>query len=312
MMVRRALYFLACVATVSGFSTTGVVAPRKASIVPTVNIAAPLTTQKQQIGLSVRSSTTATTTKTSLSAVSESDESSGLTINPIPTAAWFLLVSYAVFVAPGDLLDTSATSDLIEKIIANPLHPEGLNELYYTVFNLFTPMPIILASLALPQANPKDNPTPFLFATSFLGYFTAGPYFATRGPTRTEATKSELGFFTRNLFENRLFGIFTLLLTCASIKGGNAFEAISMYGWETTFQGFIDLVSTNKFCNVSLVDLAMLHGIITLLIPSDYALRTTGDDDDMNKGKAIAAATFFLPFVGSAAYMATRPSLPEE
>lgn len=242
-------------------------------------------------------------------AAATGEENEGININALPAAVWISLVAYATFVAPGSLLDTSVTQDLIEKIVANPTHPEGINELFYTVFNLFTPMPLILAALILPQANESDRPTPFLVATTFLGYFTMGPYLATRGEIRQSVHKSELGFFTRNLFENSLFGKLLVLLTLAAIAGGNAFEAVQLQGWEPLYQDFVNLLSTTKFCNVSVVDLAILHVVITLLIPSDYALRRS---DDKQKGLAIAAATFFLPYVGSSLYIATRPSLPDK
>ena len=97
--------------------------------------------------------------------------------NSVPfVVAWVGFIMFAFGFAPGGV-SGEASQELLNQILTNPLHPEGVNEVFMFVFALFTFIPISLSCLLMPGAatgEQKLPTTPFLFASSFVGYFALG------------------------------------------------------------------------------------------------------------------------------------------
>jgi hypothetical protein len=224
--------------------------------------------------------------------------------------AWLCLVLWAFSpLAPGSL-GSAQDSEMLTAIIANPVSP-GINELYYTFFNFFATIPVILACLVLPQGSKAGLPAgPFLALSSAIGYFAMGPYLALRAPPVSTIQEKEgsMSWVTANVFENKLFNwsifLFTLYLpVAANVFGAYAADPAALW------QGFVDIVSTSRFAGVSMVDISILYAAAVYLTPRDYVLRNPDASDA--EARAVAAATALLPVVGSALYCALRPKLPE-
>ena len=130
------------------------------------------------------------------------------------------LVVWSFGFAPG-ALGNPADTQLIELLVTQPVpRPESVNELWFAVWNSFAVVPLAIAALTLPAASRGQRlpAAPFLVGSAAFGYFALGPYFATRS-ARTEAPLApdeEFGFFTRNVFETRAFGV-ALAALAASI-----------------------------------------------------------------------------------------------
>lgn len=124
-------------------------------------------------------STISATTTTKLTATSSSDEMEDETpswaFNPLYAAFWFGFIVFAIL-GPGEF-NSPQDLALINDYIANPSDP-GFSELFQAIFNYLGLMPIILASIAIPQANNKGLPAVPFFAASFaMGYGAIGKYF---------------------------------------------------------------------------------------------------------------------------------------
>lgn len=236
----------------------------------------------------------------------DTDDVPSSALNPIAAIPWVSLVSLVVYLSGDQGLMSSADQGMLEAILANPSNP-GFNELFYMIFNFFLPIPMILASLALPQGQPgKGLPAgPFLLLSSFIGYFALGPYFTFRAPPRDSVTQSELSWFTAKITENKILGL-SLAATVAVIPFlchvPEAYQTDSSGLW----QGYLDLLGSSKFALVSSLDMTCLHLTAVALTARDYRLRTG------RNGTLIAASTLFLPLLGSSIYLALRPPIPEE
>ncbi|KAI2491052.1 hypothetical protein MHU86_23496 [Fragilaria crotonensis] len=232
------------------------------------------------------------------------DEEYSIDPSNIPFAAlWAALLAFAFFIAPGELQGSAYDQSIIEAILANPQKPD-VNELFVFVFNQFAVLPLALACVALPQASKKGPPpTPFLIAASFLGYFLFGPYMFLRGSPKEATRLGDVGWFTTNVFENKLFNIGALALSLYFAT------QVSWSDFGTTSQGFVDMWNVSKFVSVSSVDLSVLTLTTAALIPQDYRIRNPKDDGQAN---LIAASTLLLPVYGALIYCVLRPTLPEE
>jgi hypothetical protein len=228
----------------------------------------------------------------------------------VPAAvAWVALVAWTFTVAPGELQSPSDTA-MLAGILADPVHP-GMNALFYTLFNCFAVIPVLLASVILPQGQSIGLPAgPFLFLSSFIGYFGFGPYLALRAPPRNMIldAKSEVSWFTRNVLENKICSVLTVAI-CLYLPVGAGL--ISAYQEDPTelWSGFVNLVSGSRFASVSTVDLTLLWLCTVAATPADYLLRHP--DQDEAQARKVAAFTALVPFLGSAVYCALRPPLPQ-
>ena len=217
-------------------------------------------------------------------------------------ALWVALLAFTFLIAPGELQGSDYDQSIMQSILANPQKPD-LNELFVFVFNQFAVLPLALTCVALPQASKKGPPpAPFLFAASFLGYFLFGPYMFLRGSPKEAADLQDLGWFTANVFENKIFNAGALALS---------FYFATQVPWSDfgpTAQGFVDMWKTSKFVSVSSVDLSILTLTTAALIPQDYRIR---NPEGGSRANLIAASTLLLPVYGALIYCVLRPKIPE-
>lgn len=230
---------------------------------------------------------------------------SDISINPIYAAFYIIFNSVAFYMvtteAPG------ASQSLIDKYIADPLHPGLGSSLFETIFNMLGLIGIPFACLIMPGAKgQKLNPTPFLFGSAAAGYGSMGFVMMTRKPV-TSVDKDELGWFTKNVLENKIFNwvIFIALVNTYIISGAGEGLITDFSG---TFQEFLTMIKGSALATVSTVDLSILCLTGASLIPEDLERRGI---DDKGKAYAIAASTLLLPTAGLALYAALRPTLKE-
>lgn len=238
----------------------------------------------------------------------EGDNNNGLTINPVFAIAWIGFLSFAFLFAPGDLTGPE-NNELIAKFIANPLHPEGVSELFVFVFSLFAFIPISLACLIMPGAKGQKLPaTPFLFASSASGYFLLGIYMMTRKVNASPVSKASLGWFTSNVLENKVFNWVIVALALSSLFTTD-FASGMLDHAGLMIEDYKELFSQSALASVSTVDLTILTLTVASMIPEDLKRRGMADE---NKAKWIATSTLLFPVIGSTLYCALRPELAEE
>ena len=229
--------------------------------------------------------------------------------NPLYGSLWAGLVAFAVFVAPG-AMDSPADAEMIANYIADPMN-SGMNQIFLLIFNLFAVIPVLLAAVIMPGASGRSVPvTPFLMASSAVGYFALGPYMTFRGEGKGEdgvLTKSDLGWFTSNVLENKILNYLTLAVALSLPFSAGFFSPDFQLG--AAFEGYKELLSSSKFVSISTCDLSVLSLTCALLIPSD--LKRRGFDNEQ-KAATIAAATMLLPVIGASFYCALRPALDDE
>jgi hypothetical protein len=232
---------------------------------------------------------------------------SSLTLNGVHVAAWIALVAFAfVPFAPG-AMGSDQDNAMLQAIIADPLNPAGVNAIFLVLFNLFGPMPVILASLLLPQQTPgaKIPAGPFLIASSAIGYFAMGPYLALRAPPQTVQAND---WFTRNVAENKIVS-WALVVLCGLIYAPLPAALMST----DSLADFIQFLASSRFATISTLDLTILYIVATKAIYDDYRLRAVPDDDDTTAAAAtkVALATAVVPYLGAAVYCALRPTLEQ-
>ena len=228
-----------------------------------------------------------------------------ISINPpyaIAFVSFLTFAFYRSFTEPDQ-----ASMQVLEGFFADPLHP-GCNELFATVFNLLGLYFVPIACLLMPGAKGQKLPaTPFVLGSMLGGYGFLGPYMITRQPSFENVNKSELGWFTANVLENKIinWGVAALISSayvtsgCISALFSNPSELFSGYG---------DLFSQTAIASASTMDLLILTLVAASMIPEDLARR--GVKDGL-ASQAIAASTVLLPVVGAALYCALRPELEE-
>ena len=199
--------------------------------------------------------------------------------------------------------------EILQQYIADPLNP-GFNELFITIFNLLGLYAAPLACLLMPGARGQRLPAaPFLLGSMFGGYGVLGIYASTRSSDPTPIPKSELGWFTANILENKLFNYFILaLVTSAYVTSGAAAAFISNPG--ELIQGYRDLLAEGSaLVSASSLDFLILTLSAASFIPEDLSRR--GYKGGLAP-ELIALCTLLLPGVGVALYCALRPGLDEE
>jgi hypothetical protein len=229
--------------------------------------------------------------------------------NAIPALAWLGIVAFAV--SRPDSADLDA--NLIQTILDNPTNP-GINELFVCLFNVFLPLPAIVAALLVPQGSPGGTTTtlpagPFVAASFGLGYFALGPFLVVRPPPRSVVMdESSISWVTRHVLENKVFGWSLLAILLYLPWAAQLPQAWSVDSGVTVWSDFVELFSSSRLVAVSCVDLTLLHVTAAALIPADYRLRTSTTDNE-DRGQLVALAAALFPFVGPALYVALRPKL---
>jgi hypothetical protein len=124
----------------------------------------------------------------------------------------------------------------------------------------------------------------------------------------TEVSKSDLGWVTSNVLENKIVNWIVVALAFSTFYSTGLLAGM-LSDPAGQIQGYMDLFSSTAICSASSCDLAILTMTAASLIPEDLKRRGM---DDSGRAYAIAASTLLLPVVGSTIYCALRPSLPEE
>lgn len=252
----------------------------------------------------------------------ENDEQPSRALNPLYFIPWVGFFAYAFLFSPGDVMDTTDMA-IIGSFLADPANAAGaINPLYFVVFNALGIMPLVLASLVLPQGSKGGLwAAPFLVGSAAAGYGALGVYLSFRAPPVVVAKeRAETSWVTRNVFENKLFSWSVVALTASLLFTSGILSA----DLEGTVAGYVQLASTSKLVAVSSLDLAVLTACAATLIPRDYLLRdaapsssSAASAEDERKGviaraNLLAASTLLLPLLGAALYCALRPPLPED
>mmetsp|Transcript_804 Transcript_804/g.1929 ORF Transcript_804/g.1929 Transcript_804/m.1929 type:complete len:300 (-) Transcript_804:2222-3121(-) len=224
--------------------------------------------------------------------------------NYIAGAVWLVLITWAFGFAPGEL-GSVADNEMITLLVTQPTpRPEGINELWFAVWNCFAVVPLLLGALEAPVGRGQRLPAaPFLFGSGAFGYFSLGPYFATRTVRTEPVDLDDLGWASRNIFESRIFGVFMSAIAI-SIPFTSDLLGCDL---SSTISGYIDLASSSRFVAVASIDITIMSLIAAVLVSQDATRR--GWDD---KATPLLAASILLPVVTPCLYLAARPSLEEE
>jgi hypothetical protein len=231
---------------------------------------------------------------------------SNLTFNPTYTIAYLVFFSVATYMTTTET--PGASQEIIEKFIASPLHPNIGSSLFAVVFNTLGLIGLPLACLIMPGSKgQRFNPTPFLFGSAAAGYGSLGLFMMTRKPVASVSSREDLGWFTRNVLENKVFN-WALVVALANIYWITGAGESLLVDAGGTFDEFRQLIDGSALGFVSTVDLMILCLTGASLIPEDLERRGVFKDEPV-KAYAVAASTLLLPAVGLALYSALRPSL---
>lgn len=134
-----------------------------------------------------------------------------------------------------------------------------------------------------------------------------GLYASTRSPDSRPVSKSELGWFTANVLENKIFNYVIVAACVSATVTSGALEALISDPTEL-LRGYSDMLGT-AIASVSSLDLFILTLSAASFIPEDLERRSY---DGKLSPEVIAASTVLLPVLGVALYCALRPALEEE
>lgn len=225
------------------------------------------------------------------------------TQNYVAGAVWISLVTWSFAFAPGQL-NSVADNELITTLVSQPVpRPEQINEIWFAVWNCFVVVPAVLAALEAPVGRGQRLPAaPFLWGSGAFGYFSLGPYFASRTVRSEPAEIEDLGWASKNIFENRIFGVVLSAIAISIPFTSDLFNC----DLATAFSGYIDLASSSRFVSVASADITIMSLLAAVLVSEDAKRRGWED-----KSVPLLAASILLPVVGPCLYLAARPSLEE-
>ena len=225
------------------------------------------------------------------------------TQNYVAGAIWIGLVTWAFGFAPGQV-NSVADNEMITTLISQPVpRPEEVNEIWFAVWNCFVVVPAVLAALEAPVGRGQRLPAaPFLWGSGAFGYFSLGPYFASRTVRSEPVEMEDLGWASSNIFENRIFGVVLSAIAISIPFTSDLFNC----DLSATFSGFIDLASSSRFVSVASADITLLTLLSAVLVSEDSKRRGWED-----KSVPLLVASILLPVVTPCLYLAARPSLEE-
>jgi hypothetical protein len=119
-------------------------------------------------------------------------------------------------------------------------------------------------------------------------------------------SKSDLGWFTANVLENKIFNYVIVAACVSAIVTSGALEALISDPAEL-FRGYSEMLNT-AIASVSSLDLFILTLSAASFVPEDLERRSY----DGKLAQVIAASTILLPVLGVALYCALRPALEDE
>ncbi|GMI51431.1 hypothetical protein ScalyP_jg3978 [Parmales sp. scaly parma] len=218
--------------------------------------------------------------------------------NPPVMATYATLIAFTIFVSPGSY-NSDSDMQLIKDCISSPTAPgSNINHLWFIIWNFFPVASILLASLILP-GDEKKQATPFLFGSVFAGYFALGPHLMFREPSSDIVKQSEIGWVTRNIFENKVFAALLLLFSCSTIVNSSIGIDVVGGSFPTILSDYITQASTSKIISTGSADLFCLLATCNLLIKEDAVRRNGGGFEWLQ----------FLPIFGPLIWLLVRPNL---
>lgn len=237
----------------------------------------------------------------------DDDAPFGMRINPPYAIAYVLFLSYAYLRSSSE--PDGASMEILQRFLDNPTNPEGVNELFVTVFNLLGLYAAPIACLLLPGAGRQSLPAaPFVLGSMFGGYGALGIYAMSRTPDATSSSKSDLGWFTSNVLENKVFNWVVVFACASAFVTSGAFGAL-VADPANLIGGYAEMMSGSAIVSVSSLDFAILTLTAASFVPEDLSRRGYRGDVDP---AWIAASTMLLPGLGVSLYCALRPSLVDE
>ena len=230
----------------------------------------------------------------------------GVRINPPYAVAYVLFLAYAYLRSSSE--PEGASMEILQKFLANPQNPEGVNELFVTVFNLLGLYAAPIACLLMPGARRQGLPAaPFVLGSMLGGYGALGIYASARTPDPSPSSRGDLGWFTSNVLENKVFNWLVVLASLSTFVTSGALGAL-VADPAGLIGGYGEMMDAT-IVSVSSLDFAILTVSAASFVPEDLSRR------GYRGGVApvwIAASTVLLPVVGVALYCALRPGLDEE
>mmetsp|Transcript_32306 Transcript_32306/g.66199 ORF Transcript_32306/g.66199 Transcript_32306/m.66199 type:complete len:346 (+) Transcript_32306:86-1123(+) len=229
-----------------------------------------------------------------------------LAINPPYAIAYVLFLGYAFMRTMGEA--EGASMEVLQGFFNDPLNP-GCNEIFTTIFNLLGLFFVPMACLLMPGAKGQKFPaTPFLAGAALGGYGVLGPYAITRKPM-TDITKADLGWFTANVLENKVFNYFIAAAFFSAYITSGLLDALLTKDVHEIISGYLDLVSSTAIASASSMDFLILTVAGASFVSEDVKRRNVDDEKTAN---LIGATTMLLPGIGLALYCALRPNLNEQ
>ncbi len=150
--------------------------------------------------------------------------------------------------------------------------------------------------------------SPFLAGAALGGYGVLGLYASTRKPL-TDVTKADIGWFTANVLENKIFNYFIAAAFVSAYITSGLVDALLTKDINELVSGYLDLFSKTAIASASSMDLLILTTAGASFVSEDVKRRNVDNEITAN---LIGASTMLLPGVGLALYCAFRPSLNEE
>lgn len=231
--------------------------------------------------------------------------------NGAAAATWLALITWAFLFAPGTA-GSDADNALLNTLITQPTpRPEQINELWFAVWNAFVVVPATIGALAAPNGKGQRLPAaPFLWGSAFFGFFSLGPYFATRTDRSNDEAgilrQEDLGWASKTIFENRIFGAIVAAIAISIPFSSDI--VVSGFDWSAKFADYLALIESSRFVAVATVDIVIMSIVSSMLVSEDCKMRGEGWND---KSTSLFVATLLLPVLGPALYLAARPSLEE-
>jgi hypothetical protein len=234
------------------------------------------------------------------------DEPFGIRINPPYAIAYVLFLAYAYLRSSSE--PEGASMEILQKFLSNPQNPEGVNELFVTVFNLLGLYAAPIACLLMPGARRQGLPAaPFVLGSVFGGYGALGIYASARTPDPSPTSRSDLGWFTSNVLESKVFN-WLVVLACSSAYVTSGALGALVADPAGLIGGYAESTEA-AIVAVSSLDFAILTVSAASFVPEDLSRR--GYSGGLAPG-LVAASTVLLPGLGAALYCALRPGLDEE
>lgn len=121
---------------------------------------------------------------------------------------------------------------------------------------------------------------------------------------RPLAADGEVGWCTRNVFEQRAFGVVLSALTLSLPFSSDLLSPGVDYA--AVASAFGELLTTSRFVAVASIDIVLMLVLAAALITEDCARRGWAD-----RALALGAGSLLLPILGPCLYLAVRPPLED-